>query len=75
MDSIGAQEFFLPELHPAEVWQQSGRWEKIGDDMFRLKDRAGRDLCLGMTEEEVMTSIARGELRSYNSSGSIARPT
>ncbi len=65
MDAIGAQEFFLPELHPAELWRQSGRWEKIGDDMFRLKDRAGRDLCLGMTEEEVMTSIARGELRSY----------
>ncbi len=65
MDAIGAQEFQLPELHPAEVWQESGRWEKMGHDMFRLKDRWGRDLCLGMTEEEVMTSIARGELRSY----------
>ncbi len=65
MDAIGAQEFFLPELHPAELWQQSGRWTAMGHDMFRLKDRAGRDLCLGMTEEEVMTSIAVGELRSY----------
>ena len=65
MDAIGAQEFHLPELHPAEIWRESGRWEKIGHDMFRLQDRWGRDLCLGMTEEEVMTSIARGELRSY----------
>ena len=65
MDAIGGQEFFLPELHPAEVWQQSGRWEAMGHDMFRLQDRNGRDLCLGMTEEEVMTTIARGELRSY----------
>ncbi len=65
MDAIGAQEFFLPELHPAEVWQQSGRWEAMGHDMFRLQDRNGRDLCLGFTEEEVMTTIARGELRSY----------
>ena len=65
MDSIGAQEFHLPELHPAEVWRESGRWELIGSDMFRLQDRWGRDLCLGMTEEEVMTTIARGELRSY----------
>ncbi len=65
MDAIGAQEMFLPELHPAEVWQESGRWEQMGSDMFRLKDRWGRDHCLGMTEEEVMTWIARGELRSY----------
>jgi prolyl-tRNA synthetase len=65
MDRIGAQEMFLPEIHPAELWQESGRWDVMGPDMFRLKDRWGRDLCLGMTEEEVMTSIARGELRSY----------
>jgi prolyl-tRNA synthetase len=65
MDRIGAQEMFLPELHPAELWRESGRWGVMGPDMFRLKDRWGRDLCLGMTEEEVMTSIARGELRSY----------
>ena len=65
MDAIGAQEMLLPEIHPAELWQESGRWDVMGDNMFRLKDRFGRSLCLGMTEEEVMTSIARGELRSY----------
>lgn len=65
MDGIGAQEFLLPALNPAEVWQESGRWQVMGDNMFRLKDRFGRDLCLGMTHEEVMTTIARGELRSY----------
>jgi prolyl-tRNA synthetase len=65
MDAIGAQEVYTPEVHPAELWQESGRWDAIGDDMFRLKDRNGRDLCLGMTEEEVMTWMARGELRSY----------
>jgi len=65
MDAIGAQEMLLPALHPAELWQESGRWSVMGDNMFRLKDRFGRDLCLGMTHEEVMTAIARGELRSY----------
>jgi prolyl-tRNA synthetase len=65
MEAIGAQEFHLAALNPAEVWQESGRWTGMGDNMFRLKDRWGRDLCLGMTHEEVMTYIARGELRSY----------
>ncbi len=65
MDAIGAQEFYLPALNPSEVWKESGRWDVMGDNMFRLKDRFGRDLCLGMTHEEVMTSIARGEVRSY----------
>jgi prolyl-tRNA synthetase len=55
----------LPALNPAEVWQESGRWDVMGDNLFRLKDRFHRDLCLAMTHEEVMTSIARGELRSY----------
>ena len=64
MDKIG-QEFDLPVLHPREVWEASGRWAVMGDNMFRLKDRKGADLCLGMTEEEVMTEIARKELRSY----------
>src|SRR5437870_4992469 len=64
MDAIG-QEFFLPALHPRELWEASGRWSVMGDNMFRLKDRGGRDLCLGMTHEEVMTEIARKELRSY----------
>ncbi len=65
MDAIGAQEMLLPALNPAEVWQESGRWEVMGANMFRLKDRWQHDLCLGMTHEEVMTTIARGELRSY----------
>ena len=65
MDAIGAQELFLPALHPAEVWQESGRWDIMGDNMFRLKDRFQRDLCLGMTHEEIVTTLARGELRSY----------
>jgi prolyl-tRNA synthetase len=65
MNSIGGQEFYLPALHPAELWQESGRWQAIGDEMFRLKDRKGVDMCLGMTHEEVFTSIARNELRSY----------
>jgi prolyl-tRNA synthetase len=64
MDRIG-QEFYLPAIHPREVWEQSGRWTTMGDTMFRLKDRKGADLCLGMTHEEIMTTIARSELRSY----------
>src|SRR5438067_4601434 len=64
MDRIG-QEFYLPALHPRELWEASGRWSVMGDNLFRLKDRKGADLCLGMTEEEVMTEVARKELRSY----------
>jgi prolyl-tRNA synthetase len=64
MDKIG-QEFYLPALHPRELWESSGRWSVMGDNMFRLKDRKGADLCLGFTHEEVMTEIARKELRSY----------
>jgi prolyl-tRNA synthetase len=64
MDTIG-QEFYLPGLNPREIWEASGRWTEMGDNMFRLKDRKGADLCLGMTHEEVMTDIARKELRSY----------
>ncbi|MGA3264347.1 MAG: proline--tRNA ligase, partial [Terracidiphilus sp.] len=64
MDKIG-QEFYLPGILPREPWEQSGRWTAMGDNMFRLKDRRGADLCLGMTHEEIMTTIARSELRSY----------
>ncbi|NNL87394.1 MAG: proline--tRNA ligase [Myxococcales bacterium] len=64
MDRIGGQEFKLPALHPAEVWQQSGRWDVIGEELMRFRDRHGADVCLGMTHEEVFTWIAR-ELRSY----------
>src|SRR5574342_233450 len=65
MDAIGAQEFHLPALHPAEIWKESGRSEVMGENMFRLKDRKDGDYCLGMTHEEIFTSIARDELRSY----------
>ncbi len=64
MDKIG-QEFYLPLLHPREVWEASGRWALMGDNLFKLKDRKGADLALGFTAEEVMTSIALKELRSY----------
>ena len=64
MDTIG-QEFHLPALNPREVWEESGRWAGMGGNMFRLKDRKGAELCLAMTHEEVMTTIARSELRSY----------
>src|SRR5215467_1263560 len=65
MNAVGGQEFYLPALNPAEIWKESGRWTVMGDNMFRLKDRKGADLCLGMTHEEVFTDIARNELRSY----------
>jgi len=65
MEAIGAQEISMPVLHPAEIWQQTGRWDAIGDEMFRLKDRTGRDMCLGMTHEEIMTWLASKEIRSY----------
>ena len=65
MDAVGGQEFLLPALNPKEIWEESGRWSVMGDNMFRLKDRKGAELCLGMTHEEVFTSIARHELRSY----------
>lgn len=65
MNAIGGQEFFFPALHPAEIWQESGRWSVMGPNMFRLKDRKGGDYCLGMTHEECFTDIARNNLRSY----------
>ena len=64
MNRIGGQEFYLPALNPAELWQESGRWDSV-DVMFKFKDRNQHDMCLGMTHEEEMTNIARGELRSY----------
>jgi len=65
MDRIGGQEMYLPALHPGELWRESGRWDQMADTMFQFKDHGGREVCLGMTHEEVMTDIARGELRSY----------
>lgn len=65
MQAIGGQEVSMPVLHPAEIWQQTGRWNEIKEEMFRLKDRGGRDMCLGMTHEEVITWLAHVEIRSY----------
>jgi prolyl-tRNA synthetase len=65
MNRVGGQEFVLPAIHPAEVWKESGRWEVMGDNMFRLKDRKGADMALGMTHEEVFTTIARNSINSY----------
>ncbi|MPM54876.1 Proline--tRNA ligase [bioreactor metagenome] len=65
MDNTGAQEFLASALLPAELWMESGRWEVMGEEMFRLKDRNNRDFCLGPTHEEVFTDIARNEIKSY----------
>ena len=65
MDGIGCQEMLMPVLQPAEIWQESGRWEAIGGEMFRLKDRKGADLALAMTHEEVVTWLAAREVHSY----------
>jgi prolyl-tRNA synthetase len=65
MEKIGAQEVSMPILHPSEVWQQTGRWYTIKEEMFRLKDRHGRDMCLGMTHEEIMAWLASKEIKSY----------
>ena len=65
MDAMGAQEISMPALHPSEIWQKTGRWSEIGSEMFRLKDRGGRDMCLGMTHEEIITWLASMEIRSY----------
>jgi prolyl-tRNA synthetase family II len=64
MQRIGAQEFLLPCLHPREIWERSGRWGAIGEEMFRLRDRHGAEAALGMTHEEIFTQVA-SELRSY----------
>ncbi|MGD0921435.1 MAG: proline--tRNA ligase [Terriglobia bacterium] len=64
MNRIGGQEFYLPALNPAELWKESGRWDAV-DVIFKFKDRNDHEMCLGITHEEEMTNIARGELRSY----------
>ena len=65
MNAIGAQEFHLPALNPAELWKESGRWEAYGETLFKITDRNQHEMCLGVTHEEEMTNIARSELRSY----------
>lgn len=65
MDAAGAQQLLMPALHPAEIWKETGRWEAYGKEMFRLKDRGGRDFGLGPTHEEIITHIVRSEVKSY----------
>jgi prolyl-tRNA synthetase len=65
MDAIGCQEMLMPVINPAEIWQQSGRWDAIGGELFRLKDRKGADMALAMTHEEVITWLAALEVHSY----------
>ena len=65
MDAAGAQELMMPIAQPSEIWQESGRWSAYGDEMFRLKDRHGREFCLGPTHEELVTSVIRSDVRSY----------
>ena len=65
MDAAGALEVFMPAIQPAELWQESGRWDKYGPELLRIRDRHERDFCFGPTHEEVVTDIARREIRSY----------
>ncbi|NMA94238.1 MAG: proline--tRNA ligase, partial [Clostridiales bacterium] len=65
MDATGAQEIYMSALQPAELWEESGRWAAYGPEMWRLKDRSGRDFCLGPTHEEVFTDIVRRDVSSY----------
>ncbi len=65
MDAIGGQEMLMPVINPAEIWQQSGRWDAIGGELFRLKDRKGADMALAMTHEEVVTWLAAREVHSH----------
>ena len=65
MEKAGALEVLMPALQPAELWQESGRWEHYGPELARLQDRHGRDFCLGPTHEEIITDLARNEIKSY----------
>ncbi|HEB50402.1 MAG TPA: proline--tRNA ligase, partial [Desulfobulbus sp.] len=65
MNRAGAQELLMPMVQPADLWQESGRWQKYGAELLRFRDRHQRDYCLGPTHEEVITDLARRELRSY----------
>ncbi|MBK8814456.1 MAG: proline--tRNA ligase [Methylococcaceae bacterium] len=65
MNKAGALEVLMPALQPAELWQETGRWEKYGPELARLKDRHDRDFCLGPTHEEIITDLARNEIKSY----------
>ncbi|MDL1886142.1 proline--tRNA ligase, partial [Anaerolineae bacterium CFX8] len=65
MDAIGGQEITMPVVHPADIWKETGRWQAIGPEMGRFQDRAGRDMVLAMTHEEVVGDLVRKEIRSY----------
>jgi prolyl-tRNA synthetase len=65
MDGKGGQELLMPIIQPAEMWQETGRWDVYGDEMFRLKDRHNRNFCLGPTHEEMITTLVRSDVRSY----------
>lgn len=65
MNRAGALEVLMPAVQPAELWEESGRWQKYGSELLRLQDRHGRDFCFGPTHEEIITDLARNELRSY----------
>jgi prolyl-tRNA synthetase len=65
MNRAGAQEVLMPMVQPAELWQETGRWQQYGKELLRLKDRHDRDFCLGPTHEEVITDLVRREIRSY----------
>ena len=65
MDASGAQEIMMPIMQPAEIWQESGRWGAYGAEMIRLKDRHNREYCLGPTHEEMVTTLIKGDVRSY----------
>ena len=65
MDASGAQEMLMPAVQPAELWQESGRWEDYGPELLRLTDRHDRGFCIGPTHEEVISVLARSEIRSY----------
>ena len=65
MNAAGAQEVFLPMVQPAELWEESGRWELYGKELLRFKDRHDREFCLGPTHEEVITDLVRRDVRSY----------
>ena len=65
MERAGTLELLMPAIQPAELWQESGRWEKYGQEQLRINDRHSREFCFGPTHEEVITDIARREIRSY----------
>jgi prolyl-tRNA synthetase len=65
LETIGGQEIYMPVIHPAELWQETGRWSQIGEEMGRFQDRSKRDMVLAMTHEEVVTDLLRSEVHSY----------